>query len=89
MRRSLKYGLYAAVLAGVVGSTVAWVGVDKTVTVQVDGQTKQVHTVASDVRGTLNAAGYDVGTHDLVAPAARPRSTAVATSCSSAAGCCT
>ncbi len=69
MRRSLKYGLYAAVLAGVVGSTVAWVGVDKTVTLQVDGQTKQIHTVASDVGGTLAAAGYDVGRHDLVAPA--------------------
>jgi len=70
VRRSLKYGLYAAVLAGVVGSTVAWVGVDKTVTLQVDGQTRQVHTVASDVRGTLAAAGYGVGAHDLVAPAA-------------------
>ena len=69
MRRSLKYGLYAAVLAGVVGSTVAWVGVDKTVSVQVDGQTKQVHTVAADVQGTLKAAGYSVGAHDLVAPA--------------------
>jgi uncharacterized protein YabE (DUF348 family) len=69
VRRSLKYGLYAAVLAGVVGSTVAWVNVDKTVLVQVDGQGKQVHTVASDVRGTLSAAGYTIGSHDLVAPA--------------------
>ncbi len=69
MRRSLKYGLYAAVLAGVVGATVAWVGVDKTVTVEVDGQTRQVHTVSGNVRGTLAAAGYTIGAHDLVAPA--------------------
>jgi uncharacterized protein YabE (DUF348 family) len=70
VRRSFKYGLYAAVLAGVLGSTVAWVGLDKTVTVQVDGQSKQVHTVADDVTGTLSAAGLHVGAHDLVAPAA-------------------
>jgi uncharacterized protein YabE (DUF348 family) len=69
VRRSLKYGLYAAVLAGVVGSTVAWANVDKTVTVQVDGQTKRIHTVASDVRGTLSSAGYKIESHDLVAPA--------------------
>jgi resuscitation-promoting factor RpfB len=73
VRRSLKYGLYAAVLAGVVGSTAAWVGLDKTVTVQVDGQARQVHTVADDVSGTLTAAGLDIGAHDLVAPAATSR----------------
>ena len=70
MRRSLKYGLYAAVLAGVIGSTVAWIGVDKTVNVQIDGQTTRVHTVAGDVRGTLKSAGYAIGAHDVVAPAA-------------------
>src|SRR5476651_1585560 len=73
VRRSLNYGLYAAVLAGVVGSTAAWVGLDKTVTVQVDGQARQVHTVADDVSGTLTAAGLDIGAHDLVAPAATSR----------------
>src|SRR5664279_5806931 len=68
--RSVKYGLYGAVLAGVVGGTVAWGSVDKTVTLVVDGQTKQVHTTASRVGDLLGVAGYHVGGHDLVAPAA-------------------
>jgi uncharacterized protein YabE (DUF348 family) len=68
VRRSIKYGLYAAVLAGVLGSTIAWASVDKTVTVQVDGQSTQLHTVASSVKGALADAGYQVGPHDIVAP---------------------
>jgi uncharacterized protein YabE (DUF348 family) len=68
VRRSIKYGLYAAVLAGVLGSTIAWASVDKSVTVEVDGQTSQLHTVASSVKGALADAGYKVGDHDIVAP---------------------
>jgi resuscitation-promoting factor RpfB len=68
VRRSIKYGLYAAVLAGVLGSTIAWASVDKTVTVEVDGQSTQLHTVASSVKGALADAGYTVGVHDIVAP---------------------
>jgi uncharacterized protein YabE (DUF348 family) len=68
VRRSMKYGLYAAVLAGVLGSTIAWASVDKTVTVEVDGQSTQLHTVASSVKGALADAGYKVGSHDIVAP---------------------
>ena len=69
MRRSVKYGLYGAVLAGVVGATVAWANVDKTVTLRVDGQVEKVHTVAGSVRGVLEIAHYPVGPHDVVAPA--------------------
>ncbi|MBV9593034.1 MAG: DUF348 domain-containing protein, partial [Actinobacteria bacterium] len=69
MRRSIKYGLYGAVLAGVLGGTVAWASVDKTVTVQVDGQSTKIHTVAATVRDVLSGQGYAVGAHDLVAPA--------------------
>jgi uncharacterized protein YabE (DUF348 family) len=68
VRRSVKYGLYAAVLAGVVGATVAWAKVDKTVTLRVDGQTQKFHTVANNVQGVLTAARYPVGEHDVVAP---------------------
>ena len=68
MRRSIKYGLYAAVLASVLGSTIAWASVDKSVTVNVDGQSTQLHTVASTVKGALADAGYQVGPHDIVAP---------------------
>jgi resuscitation-promoting factor RpfB len=69
VRRSMKYGLYGAVLAGVVGATVAWANVDKTVTLRVDGQVQKVHTVAGNVRGVLEIAHYPVGPHDVVAPA--------------------
>ena len=71
MRRSVKYGLYGAVLAGLVGGTAAFATAAsaKTVTLVVDGQTKTIHTSASDVNGALGDAGYHVGGHDLVAPA--------------------
>jgi uncharacterized protein YabE (DUF348 family) len=68
VRRSMKYGLYAAVLAGVVGATVAWANVDKTVTLHVDGEVQKVHTVAGNVRGVLAIVHYPVGPHDIVAP---------------------
>ena len=71
MLRSIKYGLYGAVLAGLVGGTVAWTSVDKTVRVLVDDQSRSVHTTASNVADVLAAAGYSIGSHDLVAPSAQ------------------
>jgi uncharacterized protein YabE (DUF348 family) len=70
VRRSVKYGLYGAVLAGVLGGTLAWINVDKTVTLEVDGTSVRVHTVAGDVSQVLAGAGYRIGAHDLVAPGA-------------------
>jgi uncharacterized protein YabE (DUF348 family) len=71
MRRSVKYGLYGAVLAGLVGGTAAFaVGPNgSAVTLEVDGQSKSIHTNASNVSGVLKDAGYTVSTHDIVAPA--------------------
>ena len=69
MLRSVKYGLYGAVLAGVVGGTVAWGSVDKTVTLVVDGHASRLHTTASRVADVLDGAGYQLTGHDLVAPA--------------------
>ncbi|TAM88598.1 MAG: DUF348 domain-containing protein [Jatrophihabitans sp.] len=69
MFRTVKYGLYAAVLAGLVSGTVAWTNVDKTVTLVVDGQANRVHTTAQTVGGVLTGAGYSAGPHDIVAPA--------------------
>ncbi len=72
MRRSLKYGLYGAVLAGVVGGTAAFAAGPNgsAVTLVVDGQTKKIHTTAHDVSGVLAGQGYHVSSHDIVAPAA-------------------
>ncbi len=71
MLRSVKYGLYGAVLAGVVGGTVAWGSVDKTVTLVVDGHADHMRTTASRVSDVLDVAGYKLGRHDLIAPAAQ------------------
>jgi resuscitation-promoting factor RpfB len=68
--RSVKYGLYGAVLAAMVGGTVAWTTVDKTVSLVVDGQSSRIHTTAADVGAVLDGAGYHVGVHDIVAPSA-------------------
>ncbi|MDT4920854.1 MAG: resuscitation-promoting factor RpfB [Pseudonocardiales bacterium] len=70
MRRSVKYGLYGAVLAGVVGGTAAFATAASgtPITLVVDGQTQHLDTSASDVAGALKDAGYTVGPHDIVAP---------------------
>jgi uncharacterized protein YabE (DUF348 family) len=70
VRRSIKYGLYGAVLAGVVGGTAAFATAANgtPVTLVVDGHAKKIETSASDVAGALRSAGYRVGPHDLVAP---------------------
>ncbi|MDT4934900.1 MAG: resuscitation-promoting factor RpfB [Pseudonocardiales bacterium] len=72
MRRSVKYGLYGAVLAGVVGGSAAFATAANGATVDllVDGQSKSIHTTASSVQGALQDAGYTVNAHDIVAPAA-------------------
>jgi uncharacterized protein YabE (DUF348 family) len=74
VRRSLKYGLYGAVLAGLVSGTALGVAVATSasatpVTLLVDGKIHKIDTSASDVAGALKGAGYRVGPHDLVAPA--------------------
>jgi resuscitation-promoting factor RpfB len=69
--RSVKYGLYGAVLAGVVAGTVAFTAgpAAKTVRLVVDGQARTIHTESSNVGQALADAGYQVDGHDLVAPA--------------------
>jgi resuscitation-promoting factor RpfB len=74
VRRSVKYGLYGVVLAGAtVAATVAFASSGKTsrsVTLVVDGKSSKISTTAHDVAGALQAAGYALSSHDLVAPSA-------------------
>ncbi|MGB9377221.1 MAG: ubiquitin-like domain-containing protein [Mycobacteriales bacterium] len=70
MLRSAKYGLYGAVLAGLVGGSALWHHVDKSVTLYVDGHRSSIHTTAASVSELLQQAGYATGPHDLLAPAA-------------------
>jgi uncharacterized protein YabE (DUF348 family) len=75
VRRSVKYGLYGAVLAAAVGGTAAFAtsAQGTPITLVVDGHTKQIDTSAHDVQGALKGAGYTVGPHDLVAPSLTSR----------------
>lgn len=73
MLRSVKYGLYGAVLAGLVGGTVAWTTLDKTVSLVVDGQRSSLRTTADSVGEALGQAGYHPDAHDIIAPAVSDR----------------
>jgi uncharacterized protein YabE (DUF348 family) len=70
LRRSVKYGLYGLVIAGVLGGTASWATAPaaKSIQLRIDGQGQQVHTTAKNVHDALAAAGVTVGSHDLVAP---------------------
>ena len=57
--------LVAALTIG--GGTIA--ALTKTVTISVDGQQRQVTTLAGSVDGALSAAGLNVNAHDTLAPA--------------------
>ncbi|HEY8301173.1 MAG TPA: transglycosylase family protein [Jatrophihabitans sp.] len=73
MRRSVKYGLYGAVLAGVTSvATAAFAanGPDpKSIHLLVDGKAQTVQTTGDKVGTVLSDLGYSVHSHDLVAPA--------------------
>jgi resuscitation-promoting factor RpfB len=66
--RTMKYGINAAVLAGLVAAPVVWAGVDKSVHLVVDGRERTVSTTADNVGQVLAGHGYRVDSHDLVAP---------------------
>lgn len=67
-RRFRRVAVQAAVVAVMITGITAFVGLDKTVAVTVDGQTQKVHTFAGSVRGVLDKAGIVVGEHDSVVP---------------------
>ncbi len=68
MQRSVAFGLYGVVIAGLVGGTITWATVDKTVRLDVDGQTQSIHTLSGTVKGALSDAGFNPSDHDIVAP---------------------
>jgi uncharacterized protein YabE (DUF348 family) len=70
LHRSVKYGLYGVVIAGIVGGTAAYASADsgKSVALKIDGQSSQVTTTAGSVRSVLADQHITIGQHDLVAP---------------------
>jgi resuscitation-promoting factor RpfB len=59
----------AAVLAAVVGASVLYSTLDKTVTLTVDGNASEVHAFSKTVGDLLDKQGIKVGPKDIVAPA--------------------
>ena len=70
MRRSLQLSLFALVLVGLVGGTLAFFLAQKAVTVTVDGQARTVGTYADTVGELLEEEGLEPAAHDVVLPAA-------------------
>ncbi len=73
LRRPAALVLQALVLLGLMGSTAGWALTAKTVTVTVDGVSREVRTHGTAVADALQEAGFAAGPHDLVAPAPEQR----------------
>jgi uncharacterized protein YabE (DUF348 family) len=68
VRRSLQLSLFALVLVGLVGATLAFFLAQKAVTVTVDGQVRTVGTYADTVGELLEEEGLEPASHDVVLP---------------------
>ncbi len=68
-RKTLTHAVHALVLVALIGGSIAFVALGKTVTVSVDGHRRSVHTFARTVAGVLNRANVHLGSHDQVLPA--------------------
>lgn len=66
--RVVLVALCAVVLASVIGTTVGYASMSKTVTVTVDGQPREVSLMGDTVGDVLEAADLEVGERDIVAP---------------------
>jgi uncharacterized protein YabE (DUF348 family) len=67
-RTPLTLAVFAVILAALAAAATAFVTMDKTVRVDVDGQVSAVRTFAGDVAGVLRKAEIRLGAHDTVAP---------------------
>jgi uncharacterized protein YabE (DUF348 family) len=70
VRRSLQLSLFAVVLLGLVGGSLAFFVAQKSVTLTVDGRVQTVGTYASTVSEMLDEEGLEPGDHDVLLPAA-------------------
>ncbi len=70
MRRSLRFSLFALVLLGLVGGTLAFFIAEKSVVLTVDGQAQRVGTYADTVAEVLDEQGLVPAAHDVLLPAA-------------------
>ncbi|SHG56984.1 Uncharacterized conserved protein YabE, contains G5 and tandem DUF348 domains [Streptoalloteichus hindustanus] len=68
-KRTLARAAVAATLLVLTGGGATAVAMDKSVTISVDGETRELNTFASTVGAALDAAGLRAGEHDALAPA--------------------
>jgi uncharacterized protein YabE (DUF348 family) len=66
--RTLKLALSALVLTGLVGGSYAWFAAQKSVTLTIDGQVREVSTYADTVGEVLDEEGLQTQAHDVVLP---------------------
>ena len=69
MRRSLQLSLFAVILLGLIGGTLAYFVAQKSVTLTVDGQSRTVGTYAGTVAEILDEEGLEPAAHDVLLPA--------------------
>jgi resuscitation-promoting factor RpfB len=70
VRRSLQLTLFAVVLVGLVGGCFAYFAAQKSITLTVDGQAREVNTYADTVGEVLDDEGLQPAAHDVLLPAA-------------------
>jgi uncharacterized protein YabE (DUF348 family) len=70
VRRSIQFSLFALVLVGLVGASLAYFLAQKSVTLTVDGQVRHVGTYADTVGEVLDEAGLKPTAHDVLLPSA-------------------
>lgn len=69
-RATLGRGVVVALLLTLSTGAATAIAMEKTLTVEVDGQPVALRTMSSDVTGALKKAGLQVGEHDILAPSA-------------------
>ncbi|MEJ7756533.1 MAG: ubiquitin-like domain-containing protein [Nocardioidaceae bacterium] len=67
-KRLVIIALNVVLVLALVGGTIAFVSLNKTVTLSVDGESSTVRTFGSTVSDVLDSEGIEVGEHDVVAP---------------------
>jgi uncharacterized protein YabE (DUF348 family) len=70
VHRSLRLSLFALVLLGLVGGTLAFFIAQKSVVLTVDGQAQRIGTYADTVAEVLDEEGLEPAAHDVLLPAA-------------------
>jgi uncharacterized protein YabE (DUF348 family) len=69
LRRPAALVLHTLALVALLGGSVAWSSGGKTVSLAVDGESRSIELRGDTVADVLDAAGLDIGAHDLLVPA--------------------